>query len=73
MRAQLGAVRAQQTAQRTSIVASSTSRLNAPAIRQHRRADGITLGSVSFVSGELKVFEEHLHALKYYFGYLDNF
>ena len=52
MRAHLGAVRAHQTPKNTPIVAACTSRLNVPGIRLNRPADGITLGSVSFVSGE---------------------
>jgi hypothetical protein len=52
MRAQLGAVRAHQTAQRTPCVASCTSRLNTAAVRLNRPADGLKLGSVGFVSGE---------------------
>lgn len=64
MRAQLGAVRAHQTAQRTPLVASCTSRLNTPGVRLNRPADGIKLGSVGFVSGEFMALFEKFEGFK---------
>jgi len=72
MRAQLGAVRAHQTAQRTPLVASCTSRLNTTSVRLNRPTDGLKLGSVGFVSGEFMAVFKTFRGFKCSLGSITN-